>query len=96
MYIIYRSDIDMYCRWNENVILFDTREEAVEFIRLVPYFFELASEVKIVPIPKDMALDDMCVIRFQDIDKDELEHDKQAFEALKEQDKEMRGVLKDE
>lgn len=95
-YIIYRSDIDMYCRWNEDVIVFDTREEAADFIRQIPYFFELADEVKIAPLPEGMILDDVCVINYKNIDKSLLEHDKKVYADLKEHDKEMRGALKDE
>ena len=39
MYCIYNKARKLYCRWNEKVIVFDTTDQAYEFMNLVPAFF---------------------------------------------------------
>ena len=39
MYCIYNRARRLYCRWDEKVIVFDTKDQAYEFMDLVPAFF---------------------------------------------------------
>ena len=39
MYCIYNKARRLYCRWDEKVIVFDTTDQAYEFMNLVPAFF---------------------------------------------------------
>ena len=94
-YAIHRSDVDQYCRWHDDVILFETEEQAKKFMKEIPYFFEMASGVEIVPMTDSMLVN-LCAIDYKDIDKQGIEHDKKVYESLANENNEMRGMLKDE
>ena len=55
MYCIYNKKRDMFCRWNESTIIFDTKEQCNEFIKAIPSFFNDEMDyVHILPITEEM------------------------------------------
>ena len=74
MYCIYNKKRDMYCRWNESTIIFDTKEQCNEFIKAIPNFFNDEMDyVHILPITEEMKRDidnnSLCIIRYDKLDK---------------------------
>lgn len=91
--VIYRTDIDMYCRWDENVIIFDNVDQANDFIEEFSFFFndvEYPEVIHIIPVP--LEFEEAYVIKCEDITEDSKNETRQYYK----QNIEMKGMLKDE
>lgn len=90
MYCIFNKKRNMYCRWDEAVILFDTKEECYSFMNAIPSFFDDEMEyIDIQPFDKEMEKD-IYVIKYSELDKSSfpkentiIKHGKHMKEVLK-------------
>ena len=90
MYCIFNKRRGMYCRWNEDIITFDTKKECYDFMNMVPSFFkDEVSDVVLHVIPKKME-EDVGLIKYSELDKslflkenDIVEYNKKMKEVLK-------------
>lgn len=90
MYCIFNKRRGMYCRWNEDIIIFDTKEECYDFMNIVPSFFkDEVNDVVLHIIPKKMEEDD-GLVKYSELGKslfpkenDIIEYNKKMKEALK-------------
>lgn len=90
MYCIFNKRRSMYCRWNEDIITFDTKEECYDFMNMVPSFFkDEVNDVVLHIIPKKME-EDVCLIKYSELDKSLLSKENDIVEY----NKKMKEVLK--
>jgi len=96
MYAIYREDTQLYCRWDEKVIVFDTTEEVEKFANEFPFFFSLAAKhVRVIKVTVDDDYDD-SILTYKDISKDAIEENKQLFKEMEKHNDDMKEELKNE
>lgn len=95
MYVIYNKEIDMFARWDEDVILFDSPEQAEEFINEFQRFF-ITTQPENILITKFYPAKDSNVIKCQDISEEAKQETREIYAQIDEEDAKMRGVLKDE
>ena len=95
MYVIYNKEIDMFARWDEDVILFDSPEQAEEFINEFQRFF-ITTQPENILITKFYPAKDSNVIKYQDISEEAKQETREIYAQIDEDDAKMRGVLKDE
>ena len=90
MYCIFNKRRDMYCRWNKDIITFDTKKECYDFMNMVPSFFkDEMNNIVLHVIPKKME-EDVGLIKYSELDKslflkenDIVEYNKKMKETLK-------------
>lgn len=99
MYCIYNKARRLYCRWNEKVIVFDTTDQAYEFMNLVPAFF--AGEhnyVCIIPTNSEMDEDIEnnadSILRYTDLTAERLQRENKEIIGQQIENEYMKEVLK--
>lgn len=76
LYVIYREDKNMYVRWNQQTLLFDSQEQAQGFIEKIKIFFDSDSSVPmIIPAPEDIAFDLEASLRFSTLSEEQLDEE---------------------
>lgn len=76
LYVIYREDKNMYVRWNQQTLLFDSPEQAQGFIDKIKIFFESDSSVPmIIPASEDIAFDLEASLRFSTLSEEQLDEE---------------------
>ena len=99
MYCIYNKARKLYCRWNEKVIVFDTTDQAYEFMNLVPVFFAGEhNHVCIIPTNSEMDEDIKnnadSILRYTDLTAERLQKENEEIISQQIKNEYMKEVLK--
>lgn len=91
MYTIYNKKKDMYCRWNESIIMFDTKEQCHEFMKAIPNFFDNEMEyIEIRSISKE-ELEDVDSVYYNNLDKSSFSKENDAVKKNNDMKEELKN-----
>lgn len=93
MYCIYNRARDLFCRWDENIILFETKEQITEFMNVIPAFF--AGEHNYIQILETEPEEDACVVLYTDLSPEKLRQENENLLRMQMENTCHKEVLKD-
>lgn len=99
MYCIFNKARNLYCKWDDKVIVFDTTDQAHEFINLVPAFFAgKHNDVCIIPTNSEMNEDIKnnadSILRYTDLTAERLQRENKKIISQQIENEYMKEVLK--